>query len=184
MKVKILLLPRAVALLFLTLLFVPFVALAQTRVVTGTVTDAATKTPLKGASVSTDKSTGTSTDENGRFSLQVPLNGRITISFTGFASQTIEVPASGELTIQLAMTDKSMDEVVVIGYGQVKKKDLTGSIVQIRPDKIADQNPNTTQDILRGTPGVTVGFDAAAASAKCLRSLKSSQAPTWPSSSA
>ena len=46
-----------------------------------------------------------------------------------------------------------LEEVVVVGYGTMRKKDLTGSVVQINPSKIADQNPTSVQDVLRGTPG-------------------------------
>lgn len=151
-----------IVLFFVAMLLAPLASLAQERTLTGTVVDASNM-PLKGVSVTiVNSAKGTSTDDNGRFSLTVPANASITFSFSGFASQTIKVPASGAVAIRLEISQKSMDEVVVIGYGQVRKKDLTGSIVQIRPDKLADQNPNTTQDIIRGTPGVTVGFDPTA----------------------
>mgnify|MGYP001540564731 CR=1 FL=1 len=55
-----------------------------------------------------------------------------------------------------------LDEVVVVGYGQMRKKDLTGSVIQIRPDKLANEAPKTVQDVLRGTPGLNVGYDASA----------------------
>ncbi|WP_207513851.1 SusC/RagA family TonB-linked outer membrane protein [Longitalea luteola] len=149
-------------LFFVAILSAPPASLAQDRTVTGTVVDAG-NLPLAGVSVTIrNTSKGVTTDANGRFSLTAPADASITFSFSGFASQTIKVPASGVLAVRLEISQKSMDEVVVIGYGQVRKKDLTGSITQIRPDKISDQNPNTTQDIIRGTPGVTVGFDPTA----------------------
>lgn len=152
-----------IALLFLTVLFAPFITVAQGLSVKGTVTDAISKKPLARATISVvGQSIGTSSDANGRFSLLVPLNSRITVSYAGFTNVTVDVPASGELSILMEMLDSSLDEVVIIGYGQVRKKDLTGAVSQIRPDRIADQNPNTVQDILRGTPGVTVGFDPSA----------------------
>lgn len=52
--------------------------------------------------------------------------------------------------------------MVVIGYGTARKKDLTGSVIQVRPDNIAMDNPKTVQDILRGTAGLSVGYDASA----------------------
>ena len=55
-----------------------------------------------------------------------------------------------------------LEEVVVVGYGTMRKKDLTGSVVQINPSKIADQNPTSVQDVLRGTPGLQIGYDASA----------------------
>src|SRR5690606_34283819 len=55
-----------------------------------------------------------------------------------------------------------LEEVVVVGYGTMRKKDLTGSVIQIRPDRMANENPRTVQDILRGTPGLNVGYSASA----------------------
>lgn len=51
-----------------------------------------------------------------------------------------------------------LDEVVVVGYGTMRKKDLTGSVIQLRPDNIALENPQSVQDVLRGTPGLSVGM--------------------------
>ncbi|MBO9204461.1 MULTISPECIES: SusC/RagA family TonB-linked outer membrane protein [Niastella] len=151
-----------IVLFFVMMLVAPFVSLAQERTLEGKVVDAANQ-PLKGVSVTiSNTKRGVTTDDNGHFVLKVTPDASITFSFSGFVAQTIKVPATGELSIRLEVSQKAMDEVVVIGYGQVRKKDLTGSITQIRPDKISDQNPNTTQDIVRGTPGVTVGFDASA----------------------
>lgn len=145
------------------LLFIPGIMHAQTRQLTGTVTDASTNQPIGGVSVTVvSQTTGTQTDENGRFSLLVPANGQVALSFAGYVAQTLKVPATGELSVRLELTGSSMEEVVVIGYGQARKRDLTGAITQIRPEKIADQNPNTVQDIIRGTPGVSVGFDPSA----------------------
>ena len=53
-----------------------------------------------------------------------------------------------------------LEEVVVVGYGTMRKKDLTGSVVQIRPDKLANEAPKTVQDVLRGTPGLNIGYNA------------------------
>ena len=57
---------------------------------------------------------------------------------------------------------ETLQDVVVVGYGTMRKKDLTGSVVQIDPSKIADQNPGSVQDLLRGTPGLQIGFDSSA----------------------
>lgn len=51
-----------------------------------------------------------------------------------------------------------LEEVVVVGYGTMRKKDLTGAVSQINPDKLADQNPGTVQNLLRGTAGLDVGI--------------------------
>ncbi len=143
------------------LFLVPLTMLAQTnRQVSGTIIDASTNQPLMGVSVILDgKTTGTSTDDKGHFTLEAPVKSKLSISFTGYVTQTVTVPATGDISLRLEVTNQSLNEVVVIGYGQARKKDLTGAITQIKPDKLADQNPNTVQDILRGTPGLSVGLD-------------------------
>ena len=65
-----------------------------------------------------------------------------------------------------------LDEVVVVGYGTMRKKDLTGSVVQINPSKIADSNPASVQDVLRGTPGLQIGYDASAKGSDASISLR------------
>ncbi|UEG54786.1 SusC/RagA family TonB-linked outer membrane protein [Mucilaginibacter daejeonensis] len=148
---------------FLCALLLPLLSLAQTRQVKGVVTDATTGEPLVGVTVRVKNTTsGTSTDVKGAFKLQLGANAVLTVSYTGYEAQTIEVGDKEQLDVKLAQGSKALDDIVVIGYGVSKKRDLTGAIAQIKPDKIADSNPNTTQDILRGTPGVTVGLDPSA----------------------
>lgn len=150
-------------LLFICIFLLPLIVLGQNKSIKGIVTDEQTGEPLVGVSIKVQNgSSGTSTDTNGAFKLQVPPDAVLEVSYIGYKLQTIAVGNKSEFQIRLAQSNETLGEVVVVGYGVMKKKDLTGSIVQIRPDKIADQNPNTTQDILRGTPGVSVGFDASA----------------------
>lgn len=161
---KLLTQPQGViALMFTALCLLPLTMLAQNRPVTGTIIDAATNQPVIGASITIgNKAAGTTTNAEGRFSLEAPVNATLHISSLGYTAQTIKVPASGEISIKLEANKVSLNEVVVIGYGSARKKDLTGAITQIKPDKLADQNPNTVQDILRGTPGLSVGLDPSA----------------------
>lgn len=106
---------------------------------------------------------GATSDAKGAFTLKVPNEQSVLVfSFVGYVSQEAVVGKRRTIDVTLQEDNKMLQEVVVVGYSTMRKKDLTGSITQIRPDKIADQNPNTTQDILRGTPGVTVGFDPSA----------------------
>lgn len=107
-------------------------------------------------------SNGTITDINGNFSLMVSSKSTLVVSFIGYATQ--EIPVNGKTSFNITLKDDSklLDEVVVVGYGTMRKKDLTGSIVQIRPDKFVDENPKTVQDILRGTAGLSVGYDPSA----------------------
>ncbi|MBO9563887.1 MAG: SusC/RagA family TonB-linked outer membrane protein [Niastella sp.] len=151
----------AIMLLLASLFMLPLTMLAQNRQVSGTVIDATTNQPVIGVSITIAGKTsgGTTTNQDGKFSLEAPVGTSLTITSLGYAEQTVKVPASGEIAVKLQVSSKEMNEVVVIGYGQARKKDLTGAITQIKPDKLADQNPNTVQDVLRGTPGLSVGLD-------------------------
>jgi TonB-linked SusC/RagA family outer membrane protein len=135
---------------------------AQQRQVTGTVLDVNGE-PITGASIVEKGTTnGTVSDLNGKFTLTVSPAASFQIGYIGYVTQEIAVSGQTVFEIILKEDTKILEEVVVVGYGTMRKKDLTGSIVQIRPDKIADENPKTVQDILRGTPGLQVGYDASA----------------------
>lgn len=134
--------------------------LRQTRV-TGNVVDAFGESVIGASILEKGTSNGTITDIDGNFSLSVSQGAILQISYIGYISQ--EVTVTGQpLSIILLEDTKTLDEVVVVGYGTMRKKDLTGSVIQINPDKIADQNPSSVQDILRGTPGLQIGYDASA----------------------
>jgi hypothetical protein len=98
-------------------------------------------------------SNGTITDNEGSFSISnVPGDGVLVFSFVGMKSQ--EVKVSGKTTISVMLRGTiGLDEVVAIGYGTAKKKDLTGSIAQIIPDRIANENPKTVQTYCVAHPG-------------------------------
>ena len=127
--------------------------------VRGVVSDAVG--PVLGASV-LEKGTGngTVTDNDGNFSIKVKSADAVLVfSFVGY--QTKEVAVNGQTNLQVTLEDSEiLDEVVVVGYGTMRKKDLTGSVVQINPEKIADSNPTTVQDVLRGTAGLQIGYTA------------------------
>ncbi|WP_207421139.1 SusC/RagA family TonB-linked outer membrane protein [Desertivirga brevis] len=144
-------------------LLMPIGVIAQNRPITGTVTDAKTGETLVGVAIKVQNSnTGTSTDAQGKFRLNVPANAVLIVSYLGYTPKTVNTGTSSTFEIKLTADSKSLEEVVVVGYNTVRKKDLTGAVTQIKPDKIADQNPNTVQDIIRGTPGLSVGMDPTA----------------------
>lgn len=157
---------KAVSSLFVLFLAImiamPGTSFAQTKTISGKVTDAKTGEALIAAVVKVQGGEGTSTDVNGAFKLQVPANAVLVVSYIGYDPQTINVGSRNVFQIKLTENAQMLGNVVVVGYGTMQKKDLTGAITQIRPDKIADQNPNTVQDILRGTPGVSVGLNPSA----------------------
>ena len=129
--------------------------------VTGKVYDA-NGDPIIGASVLIKgTSNGTVTDINGNFSLRAEVGAVLQVSFIGYATQDVTATA-GFINVLLKEDSLTLDELVVVGYGSMRKKDLTGAVVQINPAKIADQNPTSVQDLLRGTPGLQIGYDASA----------------------
>jgi|AGTN01.3.fsa_nt_gi TonB-linked outer membrane protein, SusC/RagA family/TonB-dependent outer membrane receptor, SusC/RagA subfamily, signature region len=135
----------------------------QRKLITGTIVDVNSE-PIIGANIVEvgTTSNGTITDVDGNFSLHVDENAIIRISYIGYLAQ--DVPTAGKTVLSIVLQEDmhALEEVVVVGYGTMRKKDLTGSIIQIRPDKIANENPKTVQDILRGTPGLRVGYNASA----------------------
>ncbi len=92
--------------------------------ITGKITGANGE-PLSGVSVSLKGSTiGTTTDNNGNFTLTVPEKGTLVISYIGYQSQELPVNSQSVINIKLVPSTKSMDEVVVIGYGSASKETL------------------------------------------------------------
>lgn len=138
----------------------------QTSVkIKGTVRDT-TGEPVIGANVKLKGTTqGTITDIDGNFTLDVPsVKETLQISFIGY--QNLEVPLNGKSVVSVVLREDTemLDEVVVVGYGTMKKSDLTGSVARIDAEKIAKTAPTSIGDILRtGAPGLIVGMDNSAA---------------------
>ena len=133
----------------------------QTGSVKGQVLDASGE-PIIGATVRVKGSkSGTVTDLDGNFTLAADAGSTLEVTYIGYKPVTVKA-GSAPLTIKMEEEGQTLNDVVVVGYGTMRKKDLTGSVVQIDPKKIADQNPGTVQDILRGTPGLQIGFDSSA----------------------
>ena len=136
----------------------------QSGVVKGQVTDK-NGDPVIGATVKVKNAAnvGTVTDFEGNFDLKgAPNNGTLVVSYIGFKTKEIAYKNGQTLSITIEEDAETLQEVVVVGYGTMRKKDLTGSVVQIDPSKMADQNPGSVQDLLRGTPGLQIGFDSSA----------------------
>jgi TonB-linked SusC/RagA family outer membrane protein len=132
---------------------------ANERSITGRVTDATTGEGLPGVNImikGTQK--GTATDVEGAFTLAIPNDDAILVfSFVGFVSQEVIVGNRTNLEIQLGVDEKSLDEVVVIGYGTAKKSDLTGSVTRVNADIYKTQSMNQVTDMLAGT---VAGFNS------------------------
>lgn len=93
---------------------------------------------------------GTTTDNSGRFSIETSLNATLTVSFMGM--KTVSVPVSGRSEISITLEEEVMetDEVVVIGYGTVRKSDMTGSVASIRAEELEERTVTSLEDALRG----------------------------------
>ncbi|WP_026978892.1 SusC/RagA family TonB-linked outer membrane protein [Flavobacterium tegetincola] len=117
-------------LLLLVLLF-PLSILAQSTF-TGTVLDQVSNQPIPGVNVVVEGTqNGTSTDFDGKFSLNVKKGDNIVFSYIGYKNYTLVYTAQKDIAIRLQEDASQLDEVVVIGYGSVKKKDATGSLTTI-----------------------------------------------------
>ncbi len=130
----------------------------QSREVTGTVTDH-TGEPLIGVTIQVIGTTiGTVTDVDGVFRLSnVPASGTLEVSYVGMRSLTIPVEGRTIINVTMAEDTELLEEVVVVGYGTVKKKDLTGSVAQISPESFRAQGVQGISQMLRGNaPGVIV----------------------------
>jgi TonB-dependent starch-binding outer membrane protein SusC len=115
------------------LLFLIQPAFAQNKIITGKITDSADGSPLTNASIiAKDASAGTQTDAKGNFSLSVPVSVKIlTISSVGFLSVDVDVSATNNIEVALVAISSTLNEVVVIGYGTARKKDLTGAVASV-----------------------------------------------------
>ncbi|MGH2644835.1 MAG: carboxypeptidase-like regulatory domain-containing protein, partial [Chitinophagaceae bacterium] len=123
---------KLLSILTVSLLLFSLGALAQSGEVKGTVTDAKTGSPLPGVTVFVKgTSTGTATDGNGNFRLEVPAGAdSLMVSYIGYTTQEVPIK-SGNMRIAMELSNASLNEVVVIGYGTQQKKDLTGSIATV-----------------------------------------------------
>jgi len=103
-------------------------ALAQTRTITGKVSSGTDNQPLAGVSVSVKgANTGTSTDANGNYTITAPTGATLTFSYVGLTTQELVVGESNTVNVALGSATGSLNEVVVIGYQTVRKRDLTGA---------------------------------------------------------
>ena len=130
---------------------------AQLKKISGTVLDAQ-KEPVIGANILIKgTANGTITDINGKFSLEATENDILQISYIGYNTQEITIKNQSVLKIVLQEDQQALEEVVVIGYGAVKKKDLTGAVSQVKADKYTTQQSTNVLDMLNGT---VAGFNS------------------------
>lgn len=146
---------------------------AQSVKVTGVVTAAEDKLPLPGVSIIVQGVTGlgTITDLDGKYSINVPQGKSLTFRYVGYKEQVIAVKQATVINVIMESDSKMLDEVVAIGYGTMKKSDLTGSVSSIKSDALQKTPAAGLDQALQGrAAGVTVnansGQPGAAASIK------------------
>ena len=133
------------------------VALAQQ--VSGTVTEAESGAPLPGATVLVKgTNNGTTTDFDGVFQLNgVAENAILVVSYIGFENQEITVGNNTNISISLATSSNALDEIVVIGYGSQRKKEVTGAVSVLDAKSIERLNPVRAEQAIQGqVPGVNI----------------------------
>jgi len=147
--------PAGTLRLLMTLLLVMFFYSQVTYgqyTVTGTVTDSEINESMPGVNVLVKNTfTGVSTDLDGRFILQLEAGSHVLVfSFTGYVTQEITVSDAVDLQIVLEPSNLMMDELVVIGYGAVRKRDMTGAVSSIRANDIGKTTSLSAEQALQG----------------------------------
>ncbi len=153
-----------VGILILGLFFVVTTGLfAQVLTVTGKVTDASTNEPFPGATVVVSGTTnGTITDFDGNYTLSnVPTDATLTFSFIGMKTQEILVSGKTAIDVRLEAETIGLEEVVAVGYGTVKKSDLTGSVGSLDTEMLTEKGTTSPIEAMQGSvAGVQISSPA------------------------
>ena len=148
---------RKLLLTFMVILGLAVSAMAQNRTVTGQVLDEKSN-PVEGVSVTTENNvSGTSTDKNGRFTINAGAGSSLIFSSVNYATVTKKLGSGNTVSVVLTGTTSDMDEVVVVAYGTVKKGEATSSVAQISADEIKNRPLTNVTSALEGAaPGIQV----------------------------
>ncbi|HOI87946.1 MAG TPA: TonB-dependent receptor [Lentimicrobium sp.] len=179
---------KKVKLLFILLLAIGIIPVAQAQQVrvTGQVTNSATGETLPGVTVVVKGTTsGTATDLDGKYSLDVPATATLVFSFVGMESRELGLQGRTTLNVALNPSASMLDEVVVVGYGSAKRLDLTGSITTVKAKDLAYQAVANPAQALQGkVAGVQVTNSGSPGSAPDIRirglgTVSASSAPLY-----
>jgi TonB-linked SusC/RagA family outer membrane protein len=171
----------------LTILFISLLSasLAGQRTVTGTVTDEETGEELISVTVAVKgTTTGAITDFEGNYSIQASPTDTLAFSYVGYDTQEVPVGQRSQIDVALGTGANQLEEVVVVGYGKVSKKDLTGSVTTINPDEVKGMPIANAEQLLQGrSSGVQVTRNSGAPGASSririrgVNSINSSNSP-------
>jgi TonB-linked SusC/RagA family outer membrane protein len=142
---------RSILLLFFVLFSTSYYASAQSRIVTGKVTDSKGET-LPGVSIKLKgSSAGVSSGTDGRFSINVPNNNStLVVTYIGFVSQEVAINDQTSVDIVLTSDQQALDEVVVVGFGTQKKVNLTGAVASVSADQLEKRAATKSSLVLQG----------------------------------
>lgn len=133
----------------LLLAFMPLWVMAQTVVIKGSVSDA--DGPLMGATVKVKgTSNATITDYDGRYSISASKGQTLEVSYIGYVAKNVQVGNQTTIDIILEADGRLLSDVVVVGYGQMKRSDLTGSVVSVDDKAIKQSVPTSIDQVLQG----------------------------------
>lgn len=146
---------KTVMLFLCCLMFAPAIYAQQQITVKGNVTDEVGE-PIVGASIKSG-STGTVSDLDGNFTLSVPSNGTIQVTYLGYLPENIKIDNRRSILVVLKEDSQSLEEVIVVGYGSQRIKDVTGAIVPVDMSKVTDLPVASISEALQGQiPGLSV----------------------------
>ncbi len=138
------------------LLLIGQLAMAQQRTIRGTVVDQNGQPVVGAAIIEAGTTNGTVADIDGNFSLSLSSNN-LTISFIGYVTQNLDITGQNSVSVTLKEDNVELDDVVVVGYGQMKRSDMTGSVVSVGDDAIKKSVVTSVDQVLQGrAAGVSI----------------------------
>lgn len=168
---------RIILLILFFVFMTPLGVLAQNIQLTGLVTDVANEAIIGASIVEKGTTNGIITDFDGNFTLNVPANSTIVISYVGYATQEIAVNGRNHIKVVLKEDTEMLDEVIVVGYGTMKKSDMTGAISSVDTEELVKRATTNPAEALQGKiAGVNImkaGGNAGAGISVKIRGVKS-----------
>lgn len=150
-KLKSMHLRRLLMYIAIVALYIP-TSFGQSRSISGVVTSATDQTPLSGVTVAL-KNGGegtTSTDSNGRFSISANDSDVLVLSYIGYQTQEVKIGSRSTLQIALQIDNQSLEEVVVVGYGSLRKREVTGASTNINAEDFRQSAARNAMDLIQG----------------------------------
>ena len=142
---------KKIALTLCTALVASSMAMAQNRTVKGKITDA-NGNPIIGATVKVEgsKTVGAVTAGDGQFSISVPANSKLNVTYIGYKPQTVQVNNRTNLVIVIEEDNEQLGEVTVVAYGTKRKQDVVGSVTNVNKNIIANAQSSSVSSALEG----------------------------------